>query len=208
MNKKQVLLPFIDYQVGKQVTDRIREVLDIKSVRALAETADMSSSTITTWHQRKKCPFDLAIRSHLHKGVSLKWLLLGEGSPYPNAATHEYQGKDSETKKLIDIDLFWLKNGKLARDGTMTLDQFLLDELSITNVIAIREGDQTYIVDQEAQQAVSGTYLVDFDGLYSVNDIQRLPDQQLAIDFKGAPLVVGEHELKVSGQIVLRMSRE
>ncbi|KUI97340.1 helix-turn-helix domain-containing protein [Vibrio sp. MEBiC08052] len=207
MSKKQVLLPPINYQVGKQVTDRIREVLDIKSVRALAEDAEMSSSTITTWHQRKKCPFDLAIRSHLHKGISLKWLLLGEGTPYPNAATHAYQGEDSEVKKLIDIDLFWLRNGKLAQNGTITLEQFLLDELSITNVIAIREEGRTYIVDQEAQQAVSGSYLIDFDGLYSVNDIQRLPDQQLAIDFKGSPLVIGEHELKVSGKVVLRMSR-
>ncbi|WNJ97694.1 helix-turn-helix domain-containing protein [Vibrio ruber] len=208
MNKKQVLLPPIDYQVGKKVTDRIREVLDLKSVRALAKNTEMSYSTITTWHQRKSCPFDLAIRSHLHKGVSLKWLLLGEGTPYPNAATHAYQGENQEVKKLIDIDLFWLKNGKLTQNGTLTLEQFLLDELSITNVIAIREDSHTYIVDQESQQAVSGCYLIDFDGLYSVNDIQRLPEQKLAIDFKGSPLVVGEDALKVSGKVVLRMSRE
>ncbi|SHE65714.1 helix-turn-helix domain-containing protein [Vibrio gazogenes] len=207
MNKKQVLLPTIDYQLGKQVTDRIREVLDIKSVRALAENAEISYSTITTWHQRNSCPFDLAIRSHLHKGVSLKWLLLGEGTPYPNAATHAYQGDNNEVKKLIEIDLFWLKNGKLVQDGTITLEQFLLDELSITNVIAVREEGHTYIVDQEAQQAVSGSYLIDFDGLYSVNDIQRLPEKQLAIDFKGSPLVVAEDTLKVSGKVVLRMSR-
>ncbi|SJN56037.1 Bacteriophage CI repressor helix-turn-helix domain protein [Vibrio ruber DSM 16370] len=208
MNKKQVLLPPIDYQVGKKVTDRIREVLDLKSIRALAKNTEMSYSTITTWHQRKSCPFDLAIRSHLHKGVSLKWLLLGEGTPYPNAATHTYQGENQEVKKLIDIDLFWLKNGKLTQSGTLTLEQFLLDELSITNVIAIREDSHTYIVDQESQQAVSGCYLIDFDGLYSINDIQRLPEQKLAIDFKGSPLVVGEDALKVSGKVVLRMSRD
>ncbi|MGN2719748.1 helix-turn-helix domain-containing protein [Aliivibrio fischeri] len=34
-------------------------------------------------------PFEVAVRIHLAKGVSLRWLLLDEGEPYENSSrTH------------------------------------------------------------------------------------------------------------------------
>jgi hypothetical protein len=208
MNENQVLLPTFDYMYGKQVTEKLRKVLDLKSSRALSEAIGVPTSTIATWQKRKICPYELAIRAHIRKGISLKWLLLDEGPPYPNAALHEHQSRENEKKKLIDIDLFVLKNGKLLLHGTMTLDQFFLDELEISNVIAVRDGNRTYVVDQESIDAINGVYLIDLDGLLSVNDIQRLPEKKLALNFNGETLVISADSVKVSGQIVLEMTRK
>lgn len=206
MSKKQVSLPPFDYLAGKQVTEKLCNILNVKSTRALSEQLNVPTSTFATWHKRNVCPYELAIRLHLHKGISLKWLLLDEGDPYPNAAAHEYHVND-EPKRLVHIDLFALKNGQLNHRGTMTLDQFFLDELEISNVIAVRDGDITYLVDQEATRAVSGTYLLNVDGLLSINTLQRLPGKQLALNFDGSALTVNESDVKVAGQVVLFMSR-
>ncbi|PTP78727.1 bacteriocin [Vibrio splendidus] len=61
----------------------------------------------------------------------------------------------------------------------------------------------TFIVDTEVRQAVSGTYLVDMDGLLSLNDIQRLPDKRLVISSSGSTLTVKENEVRVVGRVAL-----
>lgn len=74
--------------------------------------------------------------------------------------------------------------------------------------MAIRDGENTYIVDKENQQAISGTYLVDMDGLLSLNDIQRLPGKKLAISFNGSTLTVEEDEVRVVGRVALVMEKK
>ncbi|MFA0677226.1 transcriptional regulator, partial [Vibrio sp. 10N.222.51.A6] len=54
---------------------------------------------------------------------------------------------------------------------------------------------------------VSGTYLVDMDGLLSLNDIQRLPGKKLAISFNGSTLTVEEDEVRVVGRVALVMEK-
>nr|PMJ44736.1 bacteriocin [Vibrio cyclitrophicus] len=66
----------------------------------------------------------------------------------------------------------------------------------------------TFIVDKEVHQAVSGTYLVNMDGLLSLNDIQRLPGKKLAISFNGSTLTVEEDEVRVVGRVALMMERK
>lgn len=92
--------------------------------------------------------------------------------------------------------------------GTITLDQSILDEVGASHVIAIKEGTSTFIINKESQQAVSGTYLVDMDGLLSLNEIQRLPGKKLAISFSGSTITVEEDEVKVVGRVALVMERK
>jgi hypothetical protein len=68
------------------------------------------------------------------------------------------------------------------------------------NVTGIEQDGTTFIVDKEVHQAVSGTYLVDMDGLLSLNEIQRLPGKKLAISFNGSTLTVEEDEVRVVGR--------
>ncbi len=71
------------------------------------------------------------------------------------------------------------------------------------------EHDETrFIADKEIHQAVSGTYLVDMDGLLSLNDIQRLPGKKLAISFNGSTLTVEEDDVRIVGSVALVMEKK
>jgi hypothetical protein len=203
MRKKQVLLPSLDYLVGKQITEKLYQVLGIDNVKALAKMLEVSPSTISTWHQRQACPYEIAVRIHLRKGISLKWLLLDEGSPYPNNnAICESPASYLADKICVDIDLFQLKNGKLVSDGTITLDQCFLTELGINNVFALRHAKATYLIDQQAIEPANGTYLIDFDGFLSLNDMHCSTDGQWGFDFNGTTFSLEETEVRIVGKLI------
>ncbi|MBD0786384.1 phage repressor protein CI [Vibrio sp. Y2-5] len=204
--KQDQLLPF-DYEGGKNVTERLCKALEVKNLSALGLILNVPTSTLSTWHKRNLCPFEIVIRVHIHTGVSVRWLTLGEGEPYPNRQMTEEQSKSPEAKYLFDIDTFKILNGELSRLRTLTFDKALLQEAAVENAIAIDEGDSTFIIDKDVQQAVAGTYLVDMDGLLSLNEIQRLPGKKLAISFNGSTITVDEGDVKVVGRVALVMER-
>ncbi|EKO3407990.1 bacteriocin [Vibrio fluvialis] len=78
----------------------------------------------------------------------------------------------------------------------------------MVTVMAVESDCITYIIDKkEVRQAVSGTYLVDMDGLLSLNEIQRLPGKKLAISFNGSTIQVDELDVKVVGKVAVVMER-
>lgn len=200
-------MPSFDYQGGKEVTDRLHEILGTKTIRDLGDKLEVSASTIATWHKRGLCPFEVVVRANIYTGVSLKWLTLGQGEPFPNRGSSTHELKRLETKFLFDIDSFQIKDGQLSDLRTLTFDKSYLDEMDIQNAMAIRVADTTYIIDKETRQAVSGTYLVDMDGLLSLNEIQRLPGKKLAISFNGSTIQVDELDVKVVGRVALVIER-
>lgn len=208
MRTDQAKLTPFDYEGGKIVTDRLHEILGTKTIRELGERLDVSASTIATWHKRALCPFEVLLRAHMYTGVSLKWLTLGEGSPFPNRASIERSKESFETKLLLDIESFNIKEGMLCNPQTLTFDKSYLDEAEVSNPIVIRDNKVTYIVDRNDTQVVSGTYLVDMDSLLSLNELQRLPGKKLAISFNGSTLTVEEDEIKVVGRVALVMEKK
>lgn len=71
--------------------------------------------------------------------------------------------------------------------------------------MAVDHDGTTYIVDKEVRQAVNGTYLVDIDGLLSLNEIQRLPGKKLAIGFNGSTIQVDELDVKIVGRVAVAL---
>ncbi|WP_423218625.1 helix-turn-helix domain-containing protein [Vibrio splendidus] len=181
--------------------------MNLERYNQLTEVLGVNKGTISTWHTRNMTPFELAVRIHLSEGVSLKWLLLDEGEPFPEQNAQDHVSKKNEAKTLFDIDCFSIDDGKLVEKGILTFDKALLDELGVSNVIAIKDGTTTFLINKESHQAVSGTYLVDMDGLLSLNDIQRLPGKKLAISFNGSTLTVEEDEVRVVGRVALVMGK-
>ncbi|ENF8746713.1 hypothetical protein ABRI18_000279 [Vibrio fluvialis] len=70
----------------------------------------------------------------------------------------------------------------------MAFDNSNLDKNGIVTVMAIESDSITYIIDEDVRLAVNGTYLVDMDGLLSLNEIQSLPGKKLAISFNGSTI--------------------
>lgn len=205
VNKK--IEPF-EYIGGRDFTSKVVKVMNLERYNQLTEVLGVNKGTISTWHTRNMTPFELAVRIHLSEGVSLKWLLLDEGEPFPDQNAQDHVSKKNEAKTLFDLDYFTLTNGKLVGNETLAFDKSYLDKLGVLNVMGIEHDGTTFIVDKEVHQAVSGTYLVDMDGLLSLNDIQRLPGKKLAISFNGSTLTVEEDEVRVVGRVALVMEKK
>lgn len=204
VNKK--IEPF-EYIGGRDFTSKVVNVMNLERYNQLTEVLGVNKGTISTWHTRNMTPFELAVRIHLSEGVSLKWLLLDEGEPFPEQNEQDHVSKKNEAKTLFDIDYFSIDDGKLVGKGILAFDKALLDELGVIDVMAIKDGTTTFLINKESHQAVSGTYLVDMDGLLSLNDIQRLPGKKLAISFNGSTLTVEEDEVRVVGRVALVMDK-
>ncbi|EKO3543264.1 phage repressor protein CI [Vibrio fluvialis] len=198
--------PF-EYLKGREVTEKLKEITNSRDFLTLAEVLGVPKSTISTWHQRKLTPHEIIIRTHLRTGASIAYMALGEGEAFPEQNTQKHVSRKREPKTLFDIDYFNLTNGKLAGNETLAFDKSYLDKLGVLNVMAVENDGTTYIVDKEVRQAVSGTYLVDMDGLLSLNEIQRLPGKKLAISFNGSTIQVDELDVKVVGRVAVVMER-
>ena len=207
MNDKQLKIDQISYLGGKDVIKKLIEVTNSERQQDIADVFGIPKSTIATWRQRDLTPFEIAIRLHLQTGVSLEWLLLDKGEPYPKTPTQKHINTNNESKTIFDIDCYTLVNGKLNANGTLSFDKNYLDKVGIENMMAIENDGTTYVIDKEIEQAVAGTYLVDMDGLLSLNEIQRLPGKKLAISFNGSTITVDEGDVKVVGRVALVMER-
>lgn len=207
MNELQVIIPPFEYIGGKNVTERMKIVTNTKDFKSLGEALGISKGTISTWHQRELTPFEVIIRLHLKTGASIRYLALGEGEAFPVQHSKAHTSKKNENKTLFDLDHFSLSNGKLAGAKTLAFDKTYLDKWNVVNAMAIDYDGSTYIVDKETRQAVAGTYLVDMDGLLSLNDIQRLPGRKLAISFNGSTLTIEEDEVRVIGRVALVLEK-
>ncbi|MHA2810797.1 phage repressor protein CI [Vibrio campbellii] len=197
-----------EYVGGKEVIERLMQATNTHSNQALADAFGLSKSTVGTWRHRNLVPYEIVIRLHLETGISIRWLTLGQGEPYDGASEYTQVSKKNESKQIVDADCFRIENGQLVNQGTLALDKAFLNELDVVSVIAIKDGQNTFLVNKESRQAVSGTYLVDMDGLLSLNEIQRLPGKKLAINFNGSPLTVDEDEIRIVGLVVLVMERK
>ncbi|EGR0088562.1 phage repressor protein CI [Vibrio vulnificus] len=196
------------YVGGKEVIERLMQATNTSSNQAQADAFDLSKSTVGTWRHRNLVPYEIVIRLHLETGISIRWLTLGQGEPYESAPEYTHVSKKNETKQIFDADCFRIEDGQLVNQGTLALDKAFLNELDVINVMAIKDGQSTFLVNKESRQAVSGTYLVDMDGLLSLNEIQQLPGKKLAISFNGSTLTVEEDEVRVVGKVVLKMEKK
>ena len=202
MRTNQAKLTPFNYEGGKLVTDRLHEILGTKTIRELGERLEVSASTIATWHKRGLCPFEIVLRTHMHTGVDLKWLTMGVGEPYPN------KKGQANTSNVCAVQTFGLTNGKLVNKESLNFDRTLLNDLHIQNPMAISNTESIVLIDKEVKQAVSGTYLIDMDGLLSLNQIQRLPGKKLAIAFNDSTLTVDELEVKVVGHVTATLTKK
>lgn len=201
VNKK--IEPF-EYIGGRDFTSKVVKVMGLERYNQLTDVLGVNKGTISTWHTRNMTPFELAVRIHLSEGISLKWLLLDEGEPFPSdqVVSSDFKGKFDE------VSCFELNNGILDNKESISFDKHFLGQIGAKNLISVHQGSSTFFIDKDINQAVSGTYLVDMDGLLSLNEIQRLPGKKLAISFHGSTLTVEEDEVKVVGRVTLVMDRK
>jgi len=144
--------------------------------------------------------FKIAVRVHLAKGVSLKWLLLDQGEAFESA------GVILKEKLVIEK----IANGMLDESGEMNLDVAIMERYeltrSITRVIDL-DGSLLFVNTEETNPS-SGRYLLDIDGSISINHLQRLPGKKLAMSYGNTSVEIAEADIVVLGRVVLAMEKE
>ncbi|PSU34982.1 phage repressor protein CI [Photobacterium lutimaris] len=184
--------PF-DYQGGADFINRLKEVYSVSHRMDLSNIIGVSNGTMSTWRTRNQTPFEIAVRVHLASGVSLKWLLLGEGDMYDSS-------KSAEESNQAQLPYAELEYGELTDKGTLLFDTKFLDENPEYEMVLKYEG-KTLFVDTSNTKIISGRYLVEFDGVTSINELHRIPGEKIYMNFNGKDIAVEEAQIKVLGKL-------
>ncbi|MGF1876689.1 helix-turn-helix domain-containing protein [Photobacterium frigidiphilum] len=196
MSSSQDKIQPLLYEGGKIVTSRLVKALQLSEYKELTEVLGVGKGTISTWHQRDQTPFEIAVRVHMTTGVSLKWLLLGEGEMYED-------GKPNAATSKVELPYFELKNGDLIDKGKMFFDpQFLEGMPEAEHLMLVEHEGQKLFVDTSNTKVISGKYLVSFDGLTTVNELHRMPGGKMYMNFNGEKMEVEEQQVEILGKVV------
>ncbi|WP_394136258.1 phage repressor protein CI [Aliivibrio fischeri] len=188
-----------EYLSGRDVVENLKNVTKSRDLLALADVIGVPRSTISTWNTRNMTPFEVLIRIHLKTGASMKWLALGVGEAFP-------ESEESKVANATSIEGFRLRSGILEETNSFVLDKSISEELETENLILVKEDSQRLLIDKESTHPTSGKYLIDMDGSFSINELQRLPGKKLAISFNGSTLNVEEDDIKVVGRVAMVMN--
>ncbi|EKO3803708.1 helix-turn-helix domain-containing protein [Vibrio harveyi] len=208
-----------DYLKGSDFTDNLKRLSQCKSYQELADIYNIPKTTFSTWNTHNRNSHELVVRTHLRTGIPVQELILPKDYPLTGlhhsfwTSSNELTTESSSCLEkarlnVAEISNFRLINGNLVNNETLAFDKDYLTKLGVLNVISLEQDGTTFIIDKDIHQAVSGTYLVDMDGLLSLNEIQRLPGKKLAISFNGSTLTVVEDEVRVVGRVALVMGKQ
>lgn len=193
-------IPPFDYLSGRELTSKLKEVLGIEQDLQLADVVGVPRGTISTWHQRNLTPYELVMRICLAKGVNLEALALGKGELY---AQH------SEKSSTDLLNSFKIESGKLEELEPIAFDKSLLGEnLNRSNCVVYLSENNTYLVNNSDITPASGRYVLDIDGVYSINKLQRVPGNKVSIQFDDSSIVVDADSLSVLGKVSMVLCKE
>lgn len=212
MGRIPAKVPPFNYDGGRSFTERLKEVTGCDSYELLADYYGIPKSTIFTWHQHDRTAHELIVREHLNSGASVKYLALGDGEAFLNGKSETSLGAIAEQQIATTkfITKFNISNGELSETGNVEISLSTLNDfgLSQADLIIIDKGEIHYYVNRAEKQPVSGDYLIEIDGVVSINYLQRLPGKKLAMAFDTSTIEVPEEDIKVVGRVVLEMKKK
>ncbi|MDH5915106.1 phage repressor protein CI [Vibrio splendidus] len=201
MTRIPAKVPPFDYISGREFTEKLKNVTECKTYGLLADYYGIPQSTFSTWHTHNRTGWELIVRTHLATGASIRYMALGEGEPFQN---NEIVTPTNSIEKLVIV------NGKLEKVGTVEIGLSTLNDFGLVQhslIVIEQDGCHLYINKAESQPA-SGDYLIDIDGVLSINYLQRLPGKKLAIAFGASTIEVSEEDIKVLGRVALEMKKK
>ncbi|SKA51268.1 phage repressor protein CI [Enterovibrio nigricans] len=200
MSSLQAQIPAPAYVGGKPFIERLMQITGKNSHGQLADVIGVPKSTISTWSERGNLSYEIVLRLHLALGVSVEWLSFGTGEPY----------ESNRVLATESLTVSTLKNGELEETGNLSLDEKTLEVYGLLadSTLVIEQSDTRFFIDKNETNPTSGRYLIDVDGNFSINQIQRLPGKKLAVEFNGSTLTVDEGDIKVLGRVAMSMIRD
>ncbi|AQW59952.1 helix-turn-helix domain-containing protein [Vibrio owensii] len=201
MSRIPAKAPPFDYLSGREFTEKLKAVTECKTYELLSDYYGVPNSTFSTWHTHNRTGWELIVRTHLATGASVRYMALGKGEPFP---------LNNDSSPTSGIDKFIFANGQLEKTGTVDLGLSTLEDFGLVKdelFVIEQNGIQLYVNTAEKQPS-SGDYVLDIDGVISVNYLQRLPGKKLAITFDTSTIEISEEDIKVVGRVAMEMKKK
>ncbi|QSB80959.1 phage repressor protein CI [Citrobacter freundii] len=154
---------------GKAAIDRMIEAYGFTTKQSLCEQLGISSSTLANRYLRDTFPADYVIQCSLETGVSLRWLVFGEG-----------EKNSLSQSSTISLPTYRLEDGKVFSDGFLAVDKRIIpDNTSIS--MAYSTPKKTYLAQEISNNIIDGEWVVKIDSMYSIRKIFKMPNNKIKI---------------------------
>lgn len=154
---------------GKAAIERMLEAYGVSTKQALCEHLGISSSTLANRYLRDTFPADYVIQCCLETGVSLRWLVFGDGDKHL-----EFQNK------TVSIPAYRIIDGEVVSDGLLEIDKRIIPE-NILHPKAYFDSEITYITHDSSGNLIDGEWVINLNGQYSIRKIFQLPNRKIKI---------------------------
>jgi len=126
---------------SQAVLARLKQVTGTKTDASLSSALQISPQTLSSWRGRDSTPYSLCVEIAQTRGISLDWLLLGEGPILRQTITDSSEtGQESTTRENTILALWRLldENDRCAIQNALEEKQRLRDmELRLSEMAAI-----------------------------------------------------------------------
>lgn len=216
-------IPPPNYIKGEEFTEILKEVTGCKTLLEMSELFGVPKATFSAWNTHNRTSHELMVRLHLAKGIPIEKMALGIEPDSQSSMSKDFisevnagygvtepdQSNNPQHQTVI-LSSFCLSNGRLIKTGEVPYALRRMNSFGLTpeNTIELETNEGVYLVDSHSKDAVSGDYLIDIDGRLSINHIQRLPGNKLAIAFRGNTMEVSEYDIKVIGRVAVTLQKQ
>jgi hypothetical protein len=126
---------------SQAVLARLKQITGTKTDASLSSALQISPQTLSSWRGRDSTPYSLCVEIAQTRGISLDWLLLGEGPILRQTITDSSEtGQESTTRENTILALWRLldENDRCAIQNALEEKQRLRDmELRLSEMAAI-----------------------------------------------------------------------
>lgn len=180
-----------------EVLDRVIVAYGFNTKLALANHLGMASSSLAARYKRGLFPADIVVRCMAETGVTLEWLVTGDGKKYDDGKLDVMK---FSRKKLVDGQLF--ESGYLMFDKVMFLPGVPLP----TDPICVLDERTQYIIDQKFADVYDGQWVVNIEGKVSVRTLTRIPVQKVRVSGVGMAFDCSIDDIEIIGRVVMTCS--
>ncbi|MCQ8103268.1 helix-turn-helix domain containing protein [Methylomonas sp. SURF-2] len=91
---------------ANNVIDRLALIFEAKNDSDLCKYLGLARTTLSTWRGRDSVPYAICVQIAQEKGISLDWLLAGEGPMYRNQVAEVSEGYTLDQRHTNLLALF------------------------------------------------------------------------------------------------------
>lgn len=160
----------MDFKTGGQkVILRLVEAYGFSTRQMLSDHLGVSKSTLATRFMRDIFPAEWVIQCALETGVSLQWLVSGEGIIFDKAS-----------------DLIKMPQKKLLKEtiydaGYCAFDKVFIPQ-NLIDPFLLHDNRIKYITDTKFDEITDGLWFVNIDGNISIRNLTKTPGENVRVE--------------------------